>query len=57
MARYIVSGLVNSKRKFSIEVDAESERHVIHMAMSKIGSSQKQKSTRIKITQVKKVEG
>ena len=56
MARYVVSGLVNNKRKFSIEMEAKSESHVLHMAMTKIGSTQKQKSTRIKITQVKKVE-
>lgn len=54
MAKYIVSGTVRGKSKFSIEVEAKSESHAERLALTKVGSAQGAKATMVLITGVKK---
>ncbi len=54
MAKYVVSGTIGGKAKFSMEVDAKSEKHAERLVLSKIGSSQGAKATKITVVEVKK---
>ncbi len=54
MAKYTVSGTVGGRTKFSIEVEAKSERHAERLAVTKMGSTRGAKATAISITGVKK---
>lgn len=51
MTKYVVSGTVK-KGKFSIEVEARSEKHARELAITRLGSAQKLKGTSIKVAQV-----
>lgn len=55
MARYSVSGTIRKGTKFSMEVEAKSEKHAAELAVVKIGSAQGLKATAVRITQVKMV--
>ena len=55
-SRFVVTGFVSgrSRRSFSIELEAESDRHALSLAYAKIGSRYGVRMGNIEISEVKK---